>query len=106
MINYKTLYLKFLNFQNNLIINFFFLLNHLFPNQFKDKLLYYRAKKKEYYKYLLLLTINDRINEKYHIDLLSIGMNLYDKYKTIIANKDDISDMSDIDDMSDIEDYE
>jgi len=104
MVNYKTLYLKFLNFQNNLIINFFIILNQIFPNQFKDKLLYYKIKKEEYYKYLLLLSINDRINEKYHIDLLSIGMNLYDKYKTIIAKNDDISDMSDIEDMSDIDD--
>mgnify|MGYP003330777317 CR=1 FL=1 len=43
----------------------------------------YKELNDSYYKYKLLISFNDIIEKKYNIDLLSIGMKLYDKYKSI-----------------------
>jgi len=73
------IYYNFLAFQNNIIINFLLILNVFFPIQIKNKLIYYKNKGDEYYKYLLLLSLNNEIEQKYNINLLNIGINLYDK---------------------------
>ena len=108
----RNVYYNLMAIQNNIIINGL-LIGHLFyPKYFKDKIIYYRNLGDTYYKYLLLLTLNDEIVKKYNIDLLNIGMGLYDKYISLM-NKDkdakdakddiEIKEMSDIDDMSEID---
>ena len=92
------IYYNILAFQNNIIINFLLVLNIFFPKQMKNKLIYYKNKGDEYYKYLLLLTLNNEIQEKYNINLLNIGINLYDKYKKFIIKNDNLSDLSDLSD--------
>ena len=92
------IYYNFLAFNNNIIINILLFLNIFLPKQMKNKLIYYKKKRDEYYQYLLLLSINNKIEEKYHINLLNIGINLYEKYKKIIVIKDDLSDLSDLSD--------
>ncbi len=92
--------------QNNIIINVL-LVGHLFyPKYFKDKINHYRYKGETYYKYLLLLTINDEIVKKYNIDLIDIGMGLYDKYKILMNKNNEINrdNISEIDSLSDLED--
>jgi hypothetical protein len=109
----RNVYYNLMAIQNNIIINGL-LIGHLFyPKYFKDKIIYYRNLGDTYYKYLLLLTLNDEIVKKYNIDLLNIGMGLYDKYMSIMNKEKDIKDeneemkeMSDIDDMSEISEIE
>jgi hypothetical protein len=67
----------------------------------------YKTLNDNYYKYIIILTINDEIEKKYHIDMLSIGMNLYNKYKSIVNCDDDkLSDISNLSDMSDLSDID
>jgi len=104
------IYYNFLAFQNNIIMNFLLILNVFFPTQMKNKLIHHKKKGDEYYKYILLLSLNNEIEEKYNINLLNIGINLYDKYKNFIINinndNDVISVVSDLSDLSDLSDYE
>jgi len=104
------IYYNLLAIQNNIIINFLLFCNLFFPKIIKNKLIYYKNKSDIYYKYILLISLNDEINEKYNIDLLSIGLNIYSKYQQFtkkineIDNISDISDISDISNISDISD--
>jgi hypothetical protein len=94
-------------FKNNIIINYLIIGNLLIPKYFNNKIMEYKALNDNYYKYIIILTINDEIEKKYHIDMLSIGMNLYDKYKTIMNRDDDkLSDISNLSDMSDLSDID
>lgn len=101
----RNVYYNLMAIQNNIIINVL-LLGHLFyPKYFKDKINHYRNVGETYYKYLLLLTINDEIVKKYNIDLIDIGMGLYDKYMILMNKnneKDDISEISEISEISHI----
>lgn len=100
------IYYNYLAFQNNIIMNFLLILNIFLPKQMKNNLIYYKKKGDDYYKYLFLLSLNNEIEEKYHINLLNIGINLYDKYKLFINNNDNLSELSDLSDLSELSDYE
>ena len=103
----RHLYYNLLVFKNNIIINYLIIGNLLIPKYFNNKIMEYKALNDNYYKYIIILTINDEIEKKYHIDMLSIGMNLYDKYKSIINRDDDkLSDISNLSDMSDLSDID
>ncbi len=79
------------------------LIGHLFyPKYFKDKINHYRIMGETYYKYLLLLTINDEIVKKYNIDLIDIGMGLYDKYVKLMNKTDDMDKLSELSELSDL----
>ena len=99
----RNVYYNLMAIQNNIIINVLLIGNLFYPTYFNDKINYYRSKGETYYKYLLLLTINNEIVKKYNIDLIDIGMGLYDKYNKLMNNKDiqDIQDDYD-DDMSSV----
>ena len=96
--NINIIYYYYLIFQNKFIINILSFINIFFPKQMKNNLIYYKKKGDDYYRYLLILSINEEIEDKYNINILKIGMNLYEKYKKNIND--------DIEDLSDIEDYE
>lgn len=101
----RHLYYNYMAIKNNIILSFLLFGNCIFPNYFNDTIVKCKIKGDEYYKYILLLTINDQIQNKYNIDMISIGLTLYDKYKKIIADDDihsEISDLSDLSDLSDI----
>ncbi len=107
----KHLYYNWLIFKNNIIINLLLLGNVIIPKYFNNKIINMKNLNDNYYKFIIILTINDEIEKKYNIDMLSIGMSLYDKYKMIInknnendENMSNISDMSDISDISDMSD--
>lgn len=103
----KHLYYNLLVFKNNIIINYLIIGNLIIPKYFNNKIMEYKTLNDNYYKYIIILTINDEIEKKYHIDMLKIGMNLYNKYKAIM-NKDDenLSEISNLSDMSDLSDME
>lgn len=100
----KHLYYNFLAFNNNIILNCLLIANSIIPNYFNDQIIKYKLKGDEYYKFIIILTINDEIQNKYNIDMLTIGLQLYDKYKSLTTddNDDIISNISDISDISDI----
>ncbi len=104
----RHLYYNLLVFKNNIIINYLIIGNLIIPKYFNNKIMEYKTLNDNYYKYIIILTINDEIEKKYHIDMLSIGMNLYNKYKSIMNSDEDklsdISNMSDMSDLSDIDD--
>ena len=99
--NLKNIYYNYLAFQNNIILNFILIANLFFPKQMKKNIIYYKKKSDEYYNYIFLLSINDEIEEKYHINILNIGLTFYNKYKNLIKN--DIDNMSEIDELSDLD---
>jgi len=105
----KHLYYNFLAFNNNIILNCLLIANSIIPNYFNDQIIKYKLKGDEYYKFIIILTINDEIQNKYNIDMLTIGLQLYDKYKSLTTDDDDnddnksnLSDISDVSDISDI----
>ena len=102
----KNIYYNLLAFQNNIIINFLILGNIFYPNYFNDKIIYYKNLGDEYYKYILLLNLRDKIEKTYNVDIINIGLTLYEKYKSISMKNDDNDDdndiLSDISDMSDL----
>jgi len=103
----RHLYYNLLVFKNNIIINYLIIGNLIIPKYFNNKIMEYKTLNDNYYKYIIILTINDEIEKKYHIDMLSIGMNLYNKYKSIINTDDDkLSDISNLSDMSDLSDID
>jgi len=106
----RHLYYNLLVFKNNIIINYLIIGNLIIPKYFNNKIMEYKTLNDNYYKYIIILTINDEIEKKYHIDMLSIGMTLYNKYKSIMNSDEDkmsdISDISDISDMSELSDIE
>ena len=99
----RHLYYNYMAIKNNLILSILLFGNCIIPNYFNDKIVTYKIKGDEYYKYLVLLSINDEIQNKYNIDIISIGLKLYDNYKKVISNDDDdvMSDISDLSDLSD-----
>ena len=112
----KHLYYNFLAFNNNIILNCLLIANSIIPNYFNDQIIKYKLKGDEYYKFIIILTINDEIQNKYNIDMLTIGLQLYNKYKSLTTNDDNndnnddnddndneiTSNLSDISDISDI----
>ena len=112
----KHLYYNFLAFNNNIILNWLLIANLIIPNYFNDQIIKYKLKGDEYYKFIIILTINDEIQNKYNIDMLTIGLQLYNKYKSLTTNDDNndnnddnddndneiTSNLSDISDISDI----
>ena len=87
--------------------------NSIVPNYFNEQIIKYKLKGDEYFKYIVIFKISDEIKNKYNIDMISIGLQLYDKYKSIEETKEtekedslstisDISDISEISDISDI----
>jgi hypothetical protein len=105
----KNIYYNLLAFQNNIIINFLILGNIFYPNYFNDKIIYYKNLGDEYYKYVLLLNLRDKIEKTYNVDIINIGLKLYEKYKSISMKNDDndndvLSDISDMSDLSKIDD--
>jgi len=111
MTNYlRHIYYNFLAINNNLILIFLLFGNSLIPNYFNKDIIKYKLKGDEYYKYILLFTINDKIQNKYNIDMLSIGLKFYDKYISDTNNNnnndndnnDNDDNLSDISDLSDI----
>lgn len=101
---------NFLAIKNNIIINILLFGNIIFPAYFNDKLIYYKNIGDNYYKYIFILNIGKKIHKEYKIDVISIGLNLYNKYKMITNKNDDnfsvISDISDISKLSDISDLD
>lgn len=98
---YINLYYIWLIFINNIKINCLLMGYIFYPDKFKTKIIEYKTLNDEYYKYLLLLSINNEISAKYNIDIFSIGLKLYDKYQTIIQDNED--KMSEIEELSDID---
>lgn len=108
----RNIYYNAMAIRNNIIINCL-LIGHIFyPSYFRKKIRYYKKLGEIYYKYLSLLTVNDEIVGKYNIDLLHIGLGLYDKYASMMANRtitndnDNISELSDLSDLSDLGDMD
>lgn len=101
---------NFLAIQNNIIINLLLFGNIIYPTYFNDKLVYYKNIGDNYYKYIFILNIGEKIHKQYKIDVISIGLNLYSKYKMITNKNDDnlsvISDISDISNLSDISNFD
>jgi hypothetical protein len=92
--------------KNNLILSILLFGNCIIPNYFNDKIVKYKIAGDEYYKYLVLLSINDEIQNKYNIDMISIGLKLYDNYKKVVSIDDDVlSEISDLSDLSDLNDH-
>jgi len=78
----------------------------IFPNYFKDTIIYLKSKSDNYHNKMMLLSFTDDIYNKYQIDLIDIHKNIM----TCINNNnnnndnddDNISVMSDLSDLSDI----
>lgn len=100
----RHLYYNLLIIKTNLIINFFLIGNLIVPRYFNKEIMNYKTQNDNYYKYIILLSLNDEIEEKYNIDMLTIGMKLYDNYKSYIKKEDD-DVLSEISDMSDLSDF-
>jgi len=106
----RNIYYNLLAISNNIIINFLLLGNLFYPAYFNDKIIHYKTLGDNYYKVILLLNFGDNFKKKYKIDIINIGLSLYDKYKIFMSNYNnednlsEISDISDISDMSDIND--
>jgi len=102
----RHLYYNFLAINNNLILTFFLIANSIVPNYFNEQLIKYKLKGDEYYKYIIIFKISDEIQNKYNIDMISIGLQLYDKYKSLELepkkDEDSLSQLSDISDISNI----
>jgi hypothetical protein len=109
----RHIYYNFLAIKNNLILIFLLIANSIVPNYFNEQIIKYKLKGDEYFKYIVIFKISDEIKNKYNIDMISIGLQLYDKYKSIEETKEtekedslstisDISDISEISDISDI----
>ncbi len=105
---YRHIYYNLLAIQNNFILTILLIGNSIVPNYFNDQIIKYKFKGDEYYKYILILSIGDEIQNKYNIDMISIGLQIYDKYKSININEkkdeDSLSQISDISDISNISD--
>lgn len=97
----RHLYYNLSIIKTNIIINLFLIGNLIVPKYFNKNILYYKNINDTNYKYIILISLNDEIEEKYNIDMLSIGMKIYDKYQLYINKKDDDS-LSDISDLSDL----
>ena len=110
----RHIYYNFLAINNNLILTCLLFANTFVPNYFNEHIIKYKLKGDEYYKYIVIFKIGDEIQNKYNIDMISIGLKLYDKYKSIKDEQQkqkeddilsDISDISDISDLSDLSDF-
>jgi hypothetical protein len=75
-------------------------MNIFFPILMKQKILFYKKKGDEYFNFILLLSLNNEIEEKFHINILNIGLTLHDYYKKIMTNT--VDNLSDISELSDI----
>ena len=84
---YRHIYYNLLAIQNNFILTILLIGNSIVPNYFNDQIIKYKFKGDEYYKYILILSIGDEIQNKYNIDMISIGLQIYDKYKSININE-------------------
>jgi hypothetical protein len=102
----RHLYYNLLVFRNNIILNFLLLGNIIVPKYFNDKIIEYKKITDNYYKYIILITISDEIEKKYNIDMITIGMSLYNKYKLMLNDDNDeiLSELSDSSDLSDLND--
>lgn len=105
----RHIYYNFLAINNNLILIFLLIANSIVPNYFNEQIIKYKLKGDEYFKYIVIFKISDEIKNKYNIDMISIGLQLYDKYKSIEETKqtekeDSLSTISDISDISEISD--
>lgn len=103
----RHLYYNILAINNNFILSILLIANTIVPNYFNDTIIKYKLKGDEYYKFILIMNINDEIQNKYNIDMISIGMKLYDTYKNIKKEENDdiLSNISDLSDLSDISDF-
>lgn len=107
---FMNIYYNLLAINNNIIINFLLLGNLFFPAYFNDKIIHYKAIGDNYYKFILFLNFGDNFKKKYKIDIINIGLSLYDKYQLFMANYKNneicnLSDVSDISDISDLSDF-
>lgn len=105
----RHLYYNLLVFRNNIILNFLLLGNIIVPKYFNDKIIEYKKITDNYYKYIILITISDEIEKKYNIDMITIGMSLYNNYKLILNGYNDdndeiLSNLSDSSDLSELTD--
>jgi len=105
----RNIYYNLLAIQNNIILNFFLIGNIIYPSYFNDKVIHYKNLGDTYYKYIFFLNLGDKIHKKYNIDIINIGLKLYDKYKNISNNNDNSDDelediLSNISEISDIND--
>jgi hypothetical protein len=76
----------------------------IIPKYFNKQIMDYKLINDNNYKYFILNSFNEVLEEKYNLDLLGIGMQLYDKYKTIKSDGDDDDKMSYISDVSNLSD--
>lgn len=95
----RHIYYNFLIIKTNLIINLLLVCNIIIPKYFNKQIMDYKIINDNNYKYFLLISFNEVLEDKYNIDLLGIGMQLYEKYKSIEKNPDEDS-MSDLSDLS------
>jgi len=105
----RHLYYNLLVFRNNILLNFLLLGNIIIPKYFNDKIIEYKKITDDYYKYIILITISDEIEKKYNIDMITIGMSLYNNYKLMLNDYDDdndeiLSNLSDSSDLSELTD--
>lgn len=99
----RSIYFTLLSIYNNIALNYYLCLYMIFPNYYKDKIIYLKSKSDNYHNKMMLLSFTDDIYNKYQIDLINIHKNIM----TCINNNDDddnISVMSDLSDLSDLND--
>jgi hypothetical protein len=102
----RNIWYNLLAIKNNIIINFILIGNIIYPSYFNDILLKYKNKGDDYYKFIILLNINNKIFKKYNIDILDKGLELYNKFKTLSLtniNDDNLSEISELSELSDID---
>jgi hypothetical protein len=98
----RFIYYNLLALKNNIFINFLLFCNILYPSYFNDKIIHYKNIGDNYYKYIILLNFGNKIEKKYNIDIINIGLKLYDKYNNTINNKNN-NNNNDIDDNDDFD---
>lgn len=104
MVCYKTIYYNLLAIKNNIIINFLLLGNIVYPSYFNEEIIKYKKIGEDYYKYIIFLNFGETFKQKYDINIIDIGLSLYDNYNILMNNNNDdnLSVSSDISDLSDI----
>jgi len=104
MVCYKIVYYNLLAIGNNIIINFLLLGNIIYPNYYNNKIIEYKKKGDTYYNFILFLNFGETIKKNYNINIIDLGLQLYDNLNNNSNIENDESDLSDLSDLSDIED--
>jgi len=100
----RFIYYNLLALKNNIFINFLLFCNIIYPSYFNDKIIHYKNIGDNYYKYIILLNFGNKIEKKYNIDIINIGLKLYDKYNYNIKNTNNKNNNNTIDDDNDNDD--